>query len=104
MNPDGHITIQRSISKALLMGQEKFGGRKRTPLSTWDVFKREKKEKALGDGFPLWTELFGVASVSLDNEDEMARHELEIKKKSMCVLLNVKLDTGLYHVCVVKPL
>lgn len=84
MNPDGHITIQRSNSKALLMGQEKFGGRKTTPLSTWDVFKREKKEKALGDGFPLWTELFGVASVSLDNKVEMARHELEIKKKKAC--------------------
>lgn len=67
-----------------------------TPLSTWGVSEREKK--ALEDWFPLGRGLLGVASVSLGNQDELARHlyrnEVEIwKKKSMCVLFNVKLDT-----------
>lgn len=66
--------------------------------STRGVFERRKK-KALEKGFPLWTGLFGVASVSLGKQDEMASHlcrqEVEINqiKKSMCVLFHVKLDT-----------
>lgn len=43
-------------------------------LSTWGVFERRSKKKALEKGFPLWTGLFGVASVSLGKKDEMASH------------------------------
>lgn len=81
------------------MGKEKYGGKKKTPPSTWDVLKREKKQ---GWGWiSTWTGLFAVASVSFGNQDEMARHlyrlEVDIcfkkKKKKACLLFNVKLDT-----------
>lgn len=58
------------------------------------VFKREKKKSR---GKWISTGLFGVASISLCNRDEMVghlcRHGLEIQKKSMCVcFFNVKPD------------
>lgn len=78
------------------MGKGKYGGKKKTPLSTWDVLKREKKQG--GGWISTWTGLSGVASVSFGNQDEMARHLYRHKvdiclKKKACLLFNVKLDT-----------
>lgn len=53
---------------------------------------------------------FGVASVSLDNEDEMARCELENEKKKKKKPVRAfyceagHCAEGLYHVHVIKPL
>lgn len=96
--------------KALLKGKEKKLEEKRQILlSTWLYLK----EKKLSQGKWISTGLFGVASVSLCNRDEMAGHlcrhgvEIQKKKKHVCVLFQCeagRCTEGLYHVGLVKPL
>lgn len=98
--------------KALLKGKDKkIGGKKTNPAVCMVVFKREKK---MSRGKWISTGLFGVASVSLCNRDEMARHlcrhGVEVQKKTkkhVCVLFQCeagRCTEGFYHVCLVKPL
>lgn len=69
VDPDGHITTQRSNSKALVTRTEKFGGNK-YPTVLHGIWLKEKTQ---GERFPRRTGLFGVTSVSLCNQDEMVR-------------------------------
>lgn len=68
--------------------------------------KDKKREQRWGIDFHFGQ--FGVASVSFDNEDEMARHELENEKKKKHVRAFLceagHCAEGLYHVHVIKPL
>lgn len=100
VNPDGHVTTQRSNSKALLVGKENFGGNKRASCLHEMYLRGGGKRQE--DEFPHWTELFGVASVSLCNQDEMARHLYRHEVESMHAFYceGGHCTEGLYHVLV----
>lgn len=99
MNPDGHITTQRSNSKSTADGGKKNleEEKKKNPLSTWGLFKREKRAggRISAVDRTVWSCVCQPQQPRRDGEALVSswRWKFSKKKKSMCVLFNVKPDT-----------
>lgn len=82
VNPDGHITIQRSNSKVFQNvdeAREFWEKGKKTTTAVYqgmylDEEKKKKREIAPRDGFPLWAEAFW-SCIRQPRKDEEARVE-----------------------------